>query len=119
MDFSIVVDKSEPTPTPENIERPINTYLPPSVDEIIDKWTPDNFPALTTAEADSDPTAYTKNGLHAVIHKSNDGSKYHVNLVISESEGVVYMCSCFTDKEAAGTKLMVDIIHSRNIPLGN
>ncbi len=79
----------------KNASRPENQYDPPSGEEILKTWEPENFP-LPFKDEDSLPyMTFSKDQMHAVLHRPLDGIEYHACFIYHETKGCIYICDCY------------------------
>jgi hypothetical protein len=84
----------------KNPVRPENSYEPPSGEEILKTWEPENIQFQFHDEDNLPYMTFTKDGMHAILHRPLDGIEYHAAMVYHESQGFIYICDCYSDADA-------------------
>jgi hypothetical protein len=80
--------------------RPENLYEPPSGEEILKTWSPENFPLPFQDEDNLPYMTFSKDSMHAILHRPLDGVEYHAAMVYHESQGFIYICDCYSTPDA-------------------
>ena len=83
-----------------NATRPPNQYEPPTGEEILKTWDQENFNLPFHDEDNLPYMSFSKEGMHAILHRPMDGIEYHAAMVFHENKGFIYICNCYTDVDA-------------------
>jgi len=81
-------------------ERPPNQYDPPSGKEVLHTWEIEDVPLPFKDEDNLPYMCFTRDGMHAVLHRPLDGVEYHCCFVYHETKGCIFICPCYSNVDA-------------------